>query len=187
MEITISTNEETNKQTAIVQFNVPMRIHLCGERSLKEYKRIVLENLRNDSSTIFELLEYLSMAAENRDIGFADFCGITNVLSGIGKGLQEAIEIVEMDYNRKIKATEESSTIVESTSSETPNEQPEINQRFARYLSEILSHPDTPEQLIEGIQDGLTEFHNYGLDQTKLDSELTSPEYIERLFNMAKK
>jgi hypothetical protein len=104
MEITISTNEETNKQVATVAFNVPMRIYLSGERPLEEYKNIVLQNLRNDSSTIFELLEFLSLSVENNDLDLAAFCGATTVLSGIGKGLQEAVEIVEMDYKRKVIA-----------------------------------------------------------------------------------
>jgi hypothetical protein len=86
----------------------------------------------------------------------------------------------------ELEFTTTTSTNVEPALAETPNEQPEINQRYARYLSEILNDPNTPEQLIEGIQDGLTEVYNNALDQSAVNDNLKSVEYIEKLLSMVR-
>jgi hypothetical protein len=187
MEITISTNEETNKQVATVAFNVPMRIYLSGERSLKEYKDIVLQHMRNDSSTIFELLEYLSIAVENNDLDSTTFCGTTTTLAGIGKGLQEAVEIVEMDYKRKKETSATADSAVAETDVSAESAALETTTDMAKQIADLLNNPNLPPSLVNAIQEGLTDVYNNDLDKEKLSDELTSPEYIARLLSMAKK
>jgi hypothetical protein len=116
MEVTVLNNEKFDEEIRMVEYHIPLRIYLSGERSLEEYQNIILENLRKDSSIIFELFKYLSHAAENKDFRFADFCKTINSLSGIGKGLQEAVEAVQLDYKRKIEVDEKPSNEVSTLS-----------------------------------------------------------------------
>ncbi len=74
----------------MIEYGIPVRIYLSEKGKLEEYKDTVLENLRKNSDTIFELFKYLSRAAESGDFRFSNFCETINTLSGIVKGLQES-------------------------------------------------------------------------------------------------
>ena len=61
----------------------------------------------------------------------------------------------------------------------------QTNKYFAKCLSEILKHPNTPQHLHDAIQEGLEETFNHDVDQTSFIEERNSPEYIERLLGAA--
>jgi hypothetical protein len=131
----------------------------------------------NDQTMIAGIVSILSEIEKRRNfIDAADYCN----------------DVIREFFKWTIEFDQAQRDYVESLNNSTGGishaiNAPEINQRFARHLAEILNHPDTPERLYEGIQEGLTEMHNHDLDASLLDAELKSPEYIERLFNMMKK
>jgi hypothetical protein len=46
MEVTVLNNEKFDEEIRMVEYHIPLRIYLSGERSLEEYQNIILENLR---------------------------------------------------------------------------------------------------------------------------------------------
>lgn len=72
----------------------------------------------------------------------------------------------------------------DSTIVETPNEQLQMSD-IAKQVSDLLNNPNLPPCLSEAIQEGLTDIYNNANDQSAVNGELKTPEYIEKLLSMA--
>ena len=91
---------ESEPETVFIKINVPLTVKLWRRRSLTEYKRIALDTLRNQVSALFDNIEFLSVLPDQTDVDFNRLRETFIMSAFIGKGLIEAMEAVETDFER---------------------------------------------------------------------------------------
>ena len=96
----LTTFEAVEGETVFIKINVPLTVKLWRRRPLTEYKRIALETLQNQVSALFDNIEFLSVLPDQTDIDFNRLRETFIMSSFIGKGLIEAMESVETDFQR---------------------------------------------------------------------------------------
>jgi len=115
---------DNRAENVSVQLHIPYRFYLCGRRSLSEYERISLEDLRIKASTFFELVEFLSSLLREGDGNAMAINEFINLAGVFGKGLIDTTETIEMDFNRHRKAANEKPIGAPAPEAERQTERP---------------------------------------------------------------
>lgn len=84
-----------------ISLELPITIHLHGERTFDDCAKVAQEFCVNNTSIIFEHLEYLTTEAENGGCETTHYFEVVAMLSALGLSLSKTMEGIEMQRQNR--------------------------------------------------------------------------------------
>lgn len=92
--------ERPNEQSAI-RIDVPLRVSFAYKKDNEHYYRYATQLLRNNTLTLCEHLEAITMLAENAEIATLHYFETVSVIAQLCRAMIEAGESIELEQINK--------------------------------------------------------------------------------------